>query len=276
MKRWIPVLSVFIPALLLLAGTAMANGTVTATFLYTDSGGAVHPLDHAYVYLQSGTKVNPKEKYFSTPLLILGPTNASGYVSVSVPEGKYYVRLTRRAPLTGTPAQAQSYGPPRAGDYTWNWGTPTAPEITVTTGSVFNLGTVYATIFGEHITISGRVFNVSTGAAKAGWFVKATTQYCVALDSGYCNSIEAGGRCAGLHWSPTANCGTKYPAQKLTDSNGNYTIFLKNPGTYYILACQTPNGCSYGGYGTGSNGQIVTLSVGAGQQLTNVNISGYF
>ncbi len=275
-------------AVMLSAGVAMANGTLTATFLYNGSG-VNQPLDHAYVYLQSGTKINPKEKYFSSPLLILGPTDANGNISASVPEGKYYVRFTRRAPLTSTPTQAQTYGRPNIGDYTWNYGAPVAPTITVTTGSVINLGTVYATLFGEPITVSGRVFKSDGSTPVPGAFVKATTQICQELYYNYCHSIQASGVCERPN-GPTANCGTKYPAQNLTDANGNYTIKLKNPGTYYIYACSTPGicyglcwqavgggGCSNaGGFGTGSGGAISAITVGSGQSLTGVNISGNF
>ncbi len=253
-----------------------SNGMLTATLLYQDAGGVVHPIDNAYAYLQGGNQLSPREKYFRNAPYIVGPTNANGYISASVPAGTYHLRLLRRAPLGTTPAQSQLYGPPRAGDYTWNF---VGPTVSIGAGKAVNFGAAYASTFGP-ITITGRVYNSSTGQAKAGWYVKASTQQC--------QDVESCEYCGGPQYyisDPNANCGTKYPAQNLTDANGNYTIKLKNPGTYYIYACQNPGtchglcwqgACNAGGYGTGSGGNIAPITVGKGQSLTGVNISGNF
>ena len=165
-------------AVALFAGVAMANGTLTATFLYNGTG-VNQPLDHAYVYLHSGSQLSPREKYFKSAQYLLGPTNASGYISASVPEGVYHVRFIRRAPLGTTPTQSQVYGPPKTGDYTWDYGGPVAATITVTTGSAINLGTVYAALFNEPSTISGRITSLQNGTPISGWFVMAAAQPCI-------------------------------------------------------------------------------------------------
>ncbi|MDA8327046.1 MAG: carboxypeptidase-like regulatory domain-containing protein [Nitrospiraceae bacterium] len=226
MKKIFVALSVLALGVVLFAGMAMANGTLTATLLYKDSGGVIHPLDHAYVYLQSGAQLSPRERYFKSAQYIFGPTDSTGYISASVPEGTYHVRITRRAPLTTTPTQAQAYGPPKAGDYTWEYGGPAAATITVTTGSVTNLGPIYAAIFGQQTTISGTV--IISGNPMKGAFVVAMTAPCYKSIGSY-------------SWSGTYACkGVNSPAQALTDSNGNYTIKFRNPGTYYVYAMPKP------------------------------------
>ena len=281
MKKWLAVFTIFMLAGALFAGTAMANGTLTATFLYNGSG-IDQPLDHAYIYLQSA-QLSPREKYFKNAQYVFGPTNSSGYISASVPNGTYHVRLTRRAPLGTAPTQSQAYGPPNNGDYTWNY---TGATITVNTGSVINLGTVYAALFNKPITISGRVTSLQYGTPISGWFVMATAQPCVIVPD--YNNYSAQGECPGV----------KYAAQLPTDSNGNYSIKIRTPGTYYVYIMNRPGrqgylptascttcewwggsglfNCGYSTPGNDGNGDFwypyCPISVSSGNQLT-VNIA---
>ncbi len=213
-KRIFIVLVMLALATVLFAGTAMANGTITATFIYNGSG-INQPLAGAYVYLHAYPQGAPiMEKYFRAAQYILGPSDANGNISVSVPEGIYHIRITRRAPLSAIPTQAQAYGPPRSGDYTWHMA-GSSSTITVAAGSAINLGTVYAQVFNSApIAISGQVFS---NCPTCPFFVMATTTL-----------IHP-----GVYYPQP---GIKYPAEAPTDSNGNYTIILRNPGTYYIYA----------------------------------------
>ena len=254
-KRIFIVLVMLALATVLFAGTAMANGTITATFIYNGSG-VNQPLAGAYVYLHAYPLGAPiMEKYFRKAQYILGPSDANGNISVSVPDGAYRIMLIRRAPLSATPTQAQSYGPPRDGDYTWHLA-GNSPSVTVTTDSAINLGTVYASIFSGPITISGRVMGAS-GKALAGWFVKATIV-----------------PCTGASQCPSCSnqCGSvRYPALFPTDSNGNYIVKLKNTGTYYVYACRGfGNSCGNSGYG-GAPGGYSTCSTFVG----NAGLGGY-
>ncbi|MDA8171709.1 MAG: hypothetical protein M0Z48_07765 [Nitrospiraceae bacterium] len=210
-----------------------SGSTIAATFVYKDPGGVVHPLDHAYVYLQAGSALSPREKYFKAAQYILGPTDSSGNISANVPAGAYHVRFTRRAPLASAPTRSQAYGPPGRGDYTWNFVGPSGSIINIPAGSVSNFGAIYATRFGQSITISGRV--TSSSGAAAGVYVVAMSSPCLKAIGQY-------------QWSGAYSCaGTNYPAQALTDSGGNYSIRLKNPGTYYVYAMPLPQ--SYAGSG---------------------------
>ncbi|MDA8085328.1 MAG: hypothetical protein M0Z75_01370 [Nitrospiraceae bacterium] len=228
------------------AVSAMANGTITGTFLYNGSG-VNQPLDHAYVYLHDASNINPiMGKYFRNAQYILGPTDASGSISVSVPDGTYRIRITRRAPLTVVPASWQEYGAPRPGDYTWHLA-GNSPSVTVTDGSVIYLGTIYAHPFSQLVTITGTIKGGTSGAPLAGWFVKATPEPCTdaKLHSNQCGATlwkfynySYGANVQNTAYSP------QYPAEQLTDSNGNYTIDLPGTGTYYVYACPSPNGCA--------------------------------
>ena len=299
MKKLLMVFLVFTLAAVFSAGVAMANGTLTATIQYKDANGVVHPLDNAYVYLQPGNQQAPREVKVAA-LSILGPSDASGNISVSVPEGTYHVRITRRGPLTTAPTQLQSWGPPKAGDYSWHYGGSSTATITITTGKTVALGTVYAVLYpgqAPPMTISGRV--VVNGVPAAGVFVKATSQPCYSMAGEPCPWW--GGGCA----SPPGNsslCGpVKYPAY--TDANGNYTINVPSPGTYYIYAEQypgsllttgtvnsvqpafTPGGATtctnsvcaqtdcYGGCRCVSLYYNCPIAVGSGQHLTGANIT---
>ena len=273
MKKTFVALSVLALGVVLFAGMAKANGTLTATFIYNGSG-SNQPLGNAYVYLQNGSLPIIQGKYSRSAQYIFGPTNSSGHLSASVPNGTYYVRLRRSAPLSSTPGSSQVYGPPRAGDYTGNYGGPTTSAITVTTGSVIDLGTVYASIigpsiFGAPVTISGTV--TAGGHPVAGYFVYATKTQC---SFGWQNNCQGGVSSWLDYYTPviSSSCqssvfpsgcnGTKYLAQSATGSNGNYTIYLTNPGTYYVIAqphpgsqsnaCGGSGGCPsvYGDYGS--------------------------
>ncbi len=213
MKKYLVFIVFFMFAAALSPVGAEANGTVSVTVLYNGQ-----PLQGAYLYLQSGAQLAPREQYYRSAAGIYGPSNSSGSITASVPEGTYYVRITKRA-------GSVSYdGPPYPGDLTWiDTGTPAT--ITVTTNGLVSLGTVSATIYGQPITITGTVRGAS-GKALAGWAVKAATVPCESGNWAYAHSFN--------------ECGTqKYPAW--TDSNGNYTINLKNTGTYYVYASPTLN-----------------------------------
>ncbi len=268
MKKRLPVFIGLMLAAVLFAGSAMADGTLTATFLYKDPGGAIHPLDNAYVYLHvyppSGSPI--MEKYFRNAQYVLGPSDANGNFSVSVPNGVYRVFI-RRSPLAAT--STNEYGPPSRGDLIWY---SAGSTINVTTGSLIGLGAVYATVFAPQtasISISGKVTN-SSGTPQTGWFVMATTAPC---------QVGAGGQVGGCP-------GMKYPARELTDSNGNYTINLGNPGTYYVYA--QPYAAYFQAFqdevpyttcppytgGVYNSGQVPVcpVTVGAGSYLTGLNI----
>ncbi len=224
MKKWLAVFISFTISILLSSGAAMANGTITATFIYNGSG-VNQPLSGAYVYLHTYPPLGSPimQRYFRNAQYILGPSDANGNISVSVPEGTYRIRITRRAPLTSTPTQSQAYGPPRTGDYTWY---DPGATVTVATGSVVNLGTVYAQVFGSApITITGRLLSGSNYPIP-GYFVYATFSPC---------TIGSRQR----HWG---SCPTEYPAILPTDANGNFTIYLRDPGTLYIYGSARPHG----------------------------------
>ena len=241
MKKWFGMFIVLMIAAMFYAGTAIANGTITATFLYNGSG-VDQPLDNAYVYLQDATNIDPiMEKYFRNAEYILGPSDANGNIYVSVPEGTYRIRITRRAPLASAPTLPQAYGAPRPGDYTWHLA-GNSPSITVTTGSVINLGAIYAHPFSQSITITGTITGETSGAPLAGWFVKATAEPCTD-NHGTSNQCGATVYAATLGAHANTVYSPQYPAELLTNSNGNYTIDLPGAGTYYVYACPSPAGC---------------------------------
>ncbi len=243
MKKW----SILFPLVMLMAfyaaGVAEGAGTLTLTFKYKDSTGVELPLYGAYAYLRSAANEPPMEKYFSPSDLTSGPSSSTGVVTMTnVPEGNYYIRVTRRNPLAARPN-----GPPEPGDYTWNQTEP----ITINTGTT-NLGTKYAWFFGSApLAISGTVKDVN-GTPLVGRYVKATIEPCIQAD--------------GYTGTPSNHCGPeKHIALQRTDANGNYTLFLKNPGTFYVYESQclgdkhseySGNPCV--GYGTGP----VTVNLG--------------
>ena len=234
MGKLFVISAVFMFALLLSTGAAMANGTITATILYNGQ-----PLQGAYLYLNHSATW---EMYFQSGS-IYGPSNSNGIISASVPEGTYYVRITKR----GTSSPWSTYlGPPNAGDYDWVETDP--PTITLTTSGTVNLGTVNTALYAQHSTISGAItFPGMKPAADV--FVKATTVQC----------------------TQSNQCGPNvYPAW--TDSNGNYTITVP-PGTYYVYATKNAGPLTYSEVPGGApyNGPVTVTS---GQNLTGINISG--
>ncbi len=190
-----------------------AYGTITATVLYNGQ-----PLQNAYIYLQPGGRLSPRQKYFLNSSLVYGPSDANGVISASVPAGAHHVRITKRANYPS------AFGPPMAGDYVW-FHTGNPPAVTVSSNQTTDLGTVNTTIYGRTVTVSGTVKGAS-GKALAGWAVKATTVPCYSGNWAYAHSFN--------------ECGSvKYPA--FTDANGNYAITLENTGTYYLYASPALN-----------------------------------
>ncbi|MDW7774177.1 MAG: hypothetical protein SCH71_14930 [Desulfobulbaceae bacterium] len=198
---------------------AAANGTLQVTFKYND-GGVELPLNNAYLYLQDGTMRPPMEKFYKSAEYIFGPSDSLGRFNASVPEGIYYVRLTKRQDGTRRPL-----GPPEGGDYTWaNY----QEQITVTAGSVINLGTQYATFYNKPITLTGVITNSSTGEPWPDRYVRAQPEPCIEADYSSWDPNE---------WVDTNECGSvKYLAQQKTDAQGRYTLLLKEPGSYYIVS----------------------------------------
>ncbi len=204
------------------------TGTLKGNFKYTDPAtGVIQNLSYGYIYLHDATKPPPMEKFFSKADYILGPSGADGAFTVSIPEGTYYIRITRRKVLQGP---TRPYGPPEEGDYTWMQTTP----ITITANATLDLGTKYAYPFSlAPITITGTVKS-QNGTPLAGRYVRAQTVPC--YDDGYNYNIN--------------QCGpVKFLALKPTDANGTYTLELRDPGTYYIYTspCITADHDQYTG-----------------------------
>ncbi|SPP99890.1 exported hypothetical protein [Candidatus Sulfobium mesophilum] len=263
MKRRLTDVALFLLVTAFLVGMAEGAGSLTVTF--KDKNGSA--LAYAYVYLRSAANEPPMEKYFSPADQILGPSGANGTITATnIPEGDYYVRITRRNPLAARPL-----GPPEVGDYTWVQAKP----ITINTNTMTNLGTKVAWAFGSApMSISGTVKSYS-GTPLASRYVRLQIGPCVEgsyptyessdpdpslwVDPNYCN---------GRSW------GKKLAFQR-TDASGNYTIFLREPGTYYVYesTClgdqhQDYIGNPCIGYGAGP------ITINAGEQKI-VNITGY-
>jgi hypothetical protein len=253
MKQWLTHLSLCLLVVTLSIGVAEGAGTLKVTFKSQDASGVETPLSYGYVYLRNAASEPPMEKHFSPPDYIFGPTDSLGRITASVPEGTYYVRITRRNPLAVRPL-----GPPEAGDYTWNQ----VSTITISTNTITDLGTKIAWAFGSApVTISGTVTNYS-GTPLGGRYVKATIVPCIQAD--------------GYIGTPSNQCGPeKHLAMQRTDANGNYTLSLRYPGTFYLYesTCLGDRHVQYDGnpcvgYGTGP------VTVNSGERKT-VNIVGY-
>jgi hypothetical protein len=207
-----------------------ANGTLTFYLKTKDpTTGVESPVLRAFLYLHDATKPPPMEKYFSAADYILWGAYSGGLYRISVPEGRWFMRMTQRA----DPAKQSTYwskGPPQAGDLTWM---QTAP-VTIVAGQTLNLGTLYAYPFGSApITITGTVRS-SSGAPLAGRYVRAQTVPCIS--DGFDNNINQCGPVKDLALNPT-------------DANGKYTLVLRDPGTYYLYTspCLTNKFYSYVG-----------------------------
>lgn len=262
MRRIGTTVSLLTAVLLFYSGLALANGTIRVTFKYKDESGAEQPLTYAYLYLRDSTNPPPVEKYYKNADYIFGPSDYLGRISASVPEGTYFVRLTRRKVLQGA---TRPLGPPEAGDYTWI----DYKQITVTTGSVIDLGTKYAFFFGEPlIKITGVIKDRYSGAPLAGRYVRAQTEPCIEADYSSENPNE---------WVDSNNCGpVKYLALQKTDAQGRYTLLMNVPGTYYIVESRTLGDHSqqYAGNrsSTGWSMGPVTVNVGDDIVLSDMEV----
>ncbi len=217
-QRILTIIAVISAITFMLSGNAAAaDGTLRVTFKYKNDG-AEEALSSAYLYLQNGNQSPPMEKYFKNADYIFGPSDSSGRISASVPEGMYYMRLTKRSPL----ASPEPLGPPEAGDYTWT----DYRLVNITAGTVTDLGTKYAFLFREdHIQITGTLTN-SNGEPLTNRYVKAQIEPCIEAD--------------GYYGIASNSCGpVKFPAQQRTDAEGKYTLLLNEPGTYYIVVSTT-------------------------------------
>ena len=263
MKRRLPIAFFLLLFSTLLAGPAEATGTLTVTFKYTDSNNVQQPLAYAYVYLHNAAEGPPMEKIFTPPDFILGPSDANGRISASVSAGTYYIRITRRKNLGSA---ARPLGPPEAGDYTWTQLT----TVTITDGSVTDLGTKYASFFKPAITITGTIKD-DKGNPLAGRYVRAQTDPCISASYGPYNPDQHGpNRCGPV----------KYLALERTDANGKYLMNLKTAGTYYIYEsqCLGDQHQEYVGNPVcvGTNGGTVTVNPGDNKTMNIVVYPPYY
>ena len=221
LQKVLAAISFILVAGLLAGGAAeAANGTLRVTFKYKNNSGVEQALPAAYLYLQDGTTTPPLEKFYRSAEYIFGPSDSLGRFNATVPEGTYYIRLTKRNPTSGN---TSPLGPPEGGDFTWT----NYQQITVAANTVTDLGTQYATLFDQPITVTGIVVDRSTGAPMPGRYVRAQPEPCIEADYSSENPAE---------WVDSNMCGqVKYMAQQKTDAEGRYTLLLKEPGTYYIV-----------------------------------------
>ncbi len=221
---------------------ADAAGNLTATVKYKDSNGVDQPLTGAYVYLQDASDLPPMEQYFINATVIAGPSNASGSINVSVPEGTYNVRITKRNPQSGN---TNRLGPPEIMDSTWNQ----INTIRISTNQTTALGTIYADYYAP-IKVSGTV--TRSGAPMVGQYVRLQTEPC--YTDGYNYNVN--------------QCGPVKITQR-TNTNGQYTIKLRNSGTYYVYlsSCLSDHGQQYTGNPCVGS-YVGSLTVQRGEQST--------
>jgi hypothetical protein len=214
LRQWLIGICFCLLAAFFISDISEGAGTLKVTFKSKAANGTEQPLSYAYAYLRSAAVEPPMEKHFSPPDYIIGPSDSIGRISGSVPEGTYYVRITRRNPV-----EIRPLGPPEAGDFTWYQ----VATVTISNNSVTDLGTKYAWAFGSApIVISGSVRNTYTGAPLAGRYVKATIVPCIQGEYAY-------------DGTPSNECGPeKHLALQRTDANGNYKLYLREPGTFYF------------------------------------------
>lgn len=260
LRRFLAVTTLLWTAMIMLSGTMAeaANGTVKVTFKYTNGSGVEQPLRSAYLYLQNGNEEPPLEQYFKRADYIFGPSDSLGRINASVPEGKYFIRLTRRGPGTAS----GPLGPPEVGDYTWT----DYQEITVTANTVTDLGTKYAEFFSEPIIITGAVVNFANGAPLAGRYVRAQTEPCITADYSSENAAN---------WIDSNRCGpVKLLAQQRTDAQGKYTLLLRDPGTYYIVQSKAlgDNHQQYTGNPNTTGWGMGPITVNAGDRVVLENL----
>jgi len=245
MKKWIALCS-FIMIAISSNSMAGGSGTLTGTLNYKDTNGVDQPLSGAYIYLHDASKKPPMEKYFVNTPYIYGPSFSNGSISASVPEGTYYIRITKRNPRSGN---TNVLGPPEPMDYTWSQTTP----ITISPNATTDIGTQYADFFTLPITVTGTIKNLYTGAPVAGLYVRAQTEQCT-MD-GQNNNVNF--------------CGpVKFLALQRTGADGRFTIELRDPGTYYIYESKCLSNSGQGSwYYTGNpcmgnQGGVVTVNPG--------------
>lgn len=258
MKK-LALLLIFILAGALFSGLAEGNGTVTVIFKNKDEvTGTETPLDNAYIYLRPASQDSPRKMYYTPAAFVLGPSDANGVISASVPEGEYHIRIARRNPLGPVP---RPLGPPEASDYSWHQTDP----ITISTGTVTDLGTKMAHSYGAvvpSITISGTVVDY-LGSPAPGRYVRAQSTQCILANYSSPDPAE---------WVDSNHCGPdKHLALGRTDANGKYTLFLKDPGTYWIYG-STCLGDQHqpwlGNPCVGTQAGPLPITVGAGDKKT--------
>jgi len=216
------------------------------------------PLQYGYIYLRSAAS---KEKFFTQPEVrtagnpdhIYGVTNASGVISAAVPNGTYYIRVTRRKNTTDH--AKYKFGPPEPGDYSWT------PYLPITISADTNLGTVYADRFGGAV-VTGVITDKQGGQALVGRYVRAQTEACMTL----------------MVHGQVNQCGpVKLLAEQKTDAQGRYRLVIRDPGVYYIVTSQALGEVSYYGNIPATGWSAGPITVDGGAQVTqNIQVpSGY-
>jgi len=210
MNKWIALCS-FIIVMTISSNSLAGSGTLTVTGKYFDDNRVEQPLSGAYVYLHDGSRKPHADRVFNKPSYILGPSDSSGRITVSVPEGIYYIRITKRNPQN---ENTNTLGPPEPMDYTWSQ----TNTITIHANATTDLGIAYAGFFTAPISVTGTVTR-TTGDTAADLYVRAQTEPCYTNgENGNVNQCGPG----------------KFMVWKRTDAKGQYALALRDPGTYYI------------------------------------------